>query len=33
MMDGVNEFGVRFGLKAKTVEGNCLDSSQVYNEH
>jgi hypothetical protein len=24
--------GVRIGLKAETAEGNCLDSSQVYNE-
>jgi hypothetical protein len=32
MRDGVNGFGVRIGLKAETAEGNCLDSSQVYNE-
>jgi hypothetical protein len=31
-MDGVHGFGVRFGLKAETAEGNCLDSSQMYNE-
>jgi len=31
-MDGVNGLGVRFGLKAETAEGNCLDSYQVYNE-
>lgn len=29
---GVNGFGVRIGLKAETAEGNCLGSSQVYNE-
>jgi hypothetical protein len=32
MMDGVNGLGVRFGLKAESAKGNCLDSSQVYNE-
>jgi hypothetical protein len=32
MEDGVNGFGVRIGLKAEMTEGNCLDSSQVYNE-
>jgi hypothetical protein len=32
MEDGVNGFGVRIGLKAEMTEGNCQDSSQVYNE-
>lgn len=32
MGDGVNGFGVGIRLRAEMTEGNCLDSSQVYNE-